>query len=125
MAQSTNQTNRCILLVDDDADLRQALATNLEKHGLTVIQAENGQEALDRVGEEMPALIILDMNMPVMDGWEFAKQFYRRQESAPIIVLTAETKAGKGAADIGTKYSIGKPVDMQRLLSLVDTLTPH
>ena len=122
MAELAKPTKKHVLLVDDDDDLRQALATNLEKHGLSVTQATNGQDALEKIDVQMPSLIILDMNMPVMDGWEFAKRFYRRQEIAPIIVLTAEKKAGQGAADIGTKYSIGKPVDMQRLLSVVDSL---
>lgn len=122
MAEFAKPTKKHVLLVDDDDDLRQALATNLEKHGLSVTQASNGQDALEKIDVQMPSLIILDMNMPVMDGWEFAKRFYRRQEIAPIIVLTAEKKAGQGAADIGTKYSIGKPVDMQRLLSVVDSL---
>lgn len=122
MAEFAKPTKKHVLLVDDDDDLRQALATNLEKHGLSVTQASNGQDALEKIDAQMPSLIILDMNMPVMDGWEFAKRFYRRQEIAPIIVLTAEKKAGQGAADIGTKYSIGKPVDMQRLLSVVDSL---
>jgi two-component system, chemotaxis family, chemotaxis protein CheY len=112
-----------VLLVDDDADLREMIASKLEGHGLSVTQAANGQEALDKLDGNMPAVIILDMNMPVMDGWEFAKRFYRRSEIAPIIVLTAEKRARQGALEIGTKYSLGKPVDMNRLLSLVEDLT--
>jgi urea transport system substrate-binding protein len=112
-----------VLVVDDDEDLRERIADTLQSHGLSVTQASNGQEALEIVDQMMPALIILDMNMPVMDGWEFAKQFYRRQQIAPVIVLTAEKRVNQSAADIGAKYALGKPIDTNRLLAMVDSLT--
>jgi CheY-like chemotaxis protein len=118
-------TSKNVMIVDDDEDLRQLIAGALTKHGCSVTQAANGQEALAIVDRDMPALIILDMVMPVMDGWEFAKRFYRDHDgSAPIIVLTAGDPEGR-AHDIGSKWSIGKPIKMDRLLSMVDGLTAH
>lgn len=112
-----------VLIVDDDADLRELIKSTLKSRGLSVTEASNGQEALEIVDQMMPALIILDMNMPVMDGWEFAKQFYRRSQFAPIIVLTAEQKLKQSADAIGAKYALGKPIDTNRLISMVDSLT--
>src|SRR5262245_18107977 len=79
-----------ILLVEDDADLAEVVALVLEQAGFHVAMASNGVEALQRVQNHMPALILLDMLMPVMDGWQFAREFRSRHGAAtPIVVLTA------------------------------------
>lgn len=117
---------KTVLIVDDDEDLREVIATKLQSLGLHVTQAANGQEAFEQIDRKPPSLIILDMVMPVMNGWEFAKRFYRRPEIlAPIIVMTAASNASQRAEEVGSKYSIGKPIDMQRLISLVEKFGKH
>ena len=79
------------MLVDDDADTRQRMRTVPEKNGWTVIEAANGEEALERVAHAVPRLILLDLTMPVMDGFSFLHALRGRPDCAdiPVVVLTA------------------------------------
>jgi CheY-like chemotaxis protein len=80
-----------VLVVDDDMGARQLLRRMLEPEGYTVVEAENGRVALERVRDASPGVVLLDLMMPEMDGFEFAAEF-RRHESwrtIPIIVVTA------------------------------------
>lgn len=81
-----------VLLVEDDTTTREMMRDMLEKEEWTVVEAENGQVALERVAEERPGLILLDLMMPRMDGFEFAATLQEKPEwaSIPIIVLTAK-----------------------------------
>ncbi len=81
-----------VLVVGDGADLRQLLRRALERDGFAVAEAENGRVALDRVGEAPPGLILLDLLMPEMDGFEFVLELRRRAEwrHIPIVVITAK-----------------------------------
>jgi len=81
-----------ILVVEDDVALRQLMRRVLEKEGYTVADAENGRVALERMRETLPGLILLDLMMPEMDGFEFVSEFRRRESwrAIPIIVITAK-----------------------------------
>jgi signal transduction histidine kinase/DNA-binding response OmpR family regulator len=81
-----------VLLVEDDATTRQMMRSTLEKAGWAVSETENGRVALERVAQNRPALILLDLMMPEMDGFEFAAELHRHAEwrSIPIVVLTAK-----------------------------------
>ena len=81
-----------VLVVDDDADLRQRLRGMLEKEGLEVDEAGDGRAALTRLDEQWPALILLDLLMPGMDGFAFLAELRRRGKgrSVPVVVLTAK-----------------------------------
>ncbi len=85
------QAEGSILVVEDEADTRQRTRQVLEKHGWTVLEASNGREALDQVAQAMPQVVLLDLNMPVMDGFTFLEQLRRHPGGAavPVIVLTA------------------------------------
>jgi CheY-like chemotaxis protein len=103
-------TRRPVMLVEDDDDLRALEAAILERAGYRVVTAREGQEALDRIAQEMPAMIFLDMRMPGMDGWEFAREFRtRHNHGAPIIVVTAEKSARRRAEEITAEGFLGKP----------------
>ena len=80
-----------VMVVDDEEDNRRVLSHHLEKRASRVIAVENGQEALDRLKTERPDLVILDLMMPVMDGFEFLEHFRREPEwrSIPVVVMTA------------------------------------
>ena len=79
-----------ILVVDDDADLRDVLTLALEAEGYAVEAAADGVRALEAVRRRHPAVILLDMRMPVMDGWDFCTALRREEPSPPpIIVMTA------------------------------------
>ena len=80
------------LVVDDDEDLRSLFRRSLEEDGWTVDEAENGAIALERSSDRMPDIVLLDLMMPVMDGFDFLHEFRRREDhrSIPIIVITAK-----------------------------------
>jgi CheY-like chemotaxis protein len=80
------------LIVDDDADLRQRLRGQLEKAGWNVDEAADGREALTHLAEQKPGLILLDLLMPRMDGFEFLAELQQREDgrSVPILILTAK-----------------------------------
>ncbi len=80
-----------MLLVDDDADARDRLRRSLARDGWTVHEAENGAIALERLDEERPSLILLDLMMPVMDGFAFLSRLRARPDGdVPVVVLTAK-----------------------------------
>jgi len=111
---------RTVLVVDDDRDIVNLVALVLGFAGYQVQTAADGQEALEAVGRGMPDLILLDMKMPVMDGWEFAKEFQAKYDlRTPIVVLTAATDARKRAEEIGAAGWVGKPFELETLVEVV------
>lgn len=114
-----------VLVVDDDDGITQFVKWVLKDEGYEVATAANGVSALDRARVHPPAVILLDMRMPVMDGWEFARE-YRRVNggaSAPIVVMTAAGDAEARAAQIGADAVLAKPFDVDELLRVVASLT--
>jgi CheY-like chemotaxis protein len=109
-----------ILVVEDDENIRELVDVILSGAGYEVMTAPDGAAALQVVGNTRPDLVLLDMRMPVMDGWEFARQYRARPEPhAPIVVLTAARDAAQRAAEIDANGYLGKPFDMKSLLSMV------
>ncbi|MDX2086952.1 MAG: response regulator transcription factor [Kofleriaceae bacterium] len=109
-----------VLVVEDEADLAEALQVILESSGFEVEIARNGAEALRAIEGRMPALIILDMLMPIMNGWEFAAEFERRHGHATnILVVTAADNPRQRADEIGADAVLPKPFDIKTLLARV------
>lgn len=106
-----------ILVVEDDMGALDALTDLLEASGYSVQRAQNGHEALVQAKGQPPGMILLDLSMPVMDGWEFMRR--QRLEPAiagiPVVVITALVSA----VPAGAKALVTKPVDVNRLMSLV------
>jgi CheY-like chemotaxis protein len=115
-----------VLLVDDDTDMRHHARTMLERDGWSVVEAANGEEALDRVTEALPRVVLLDLEMPIMDGFDFLRAFRARPgcASIPVVVLTArdlthdDRRRLHGAAEVLSKgvTSLG---DLSRELKAV------
>jgi CheY-like chemotaxis protein len=106
-----------ILVVEDDPDLLALVEMILSDAGYPVRTAPEGRSALLRVAEEMPALVLLDMRMPVMNGWEFAREFRARYgRAAPIIVVTAAENARDRAEEIGAEGWLAKPFELEDVL---------
>lgn len=110
-------------MVDDDPDILEALSEILEGEGFTIRQARNGLEALESLASDAPNLILLDLMMPVMDGWEFAAHLHRRSDwsSIPVIVLSADRNVGVKARDLGALGYLAKPFELNELLALVQS----
>lgn len=112
-----------VLVVDDDPDILEALSEILEAEGFKIRRARHGKEALDRLEPSPPQLILLDLMMPVMDGWEFAQQLKQKAltPDIPIIVLSADRNVGTKAREIGAVGHLAKPFELNELLSLVQS----
>jgi CheY-like chemotaxis protein len=112
---------RHVLVVDDEALIISLLTLALEGEGYQVEVAVNGQDALDKVKRQAPDAILLDVMMPVLDGWQFIKQL--RADPAtrqiPVIVLSAAYDAAKHPA-LGSLVFLPKPFDVDMLLILLD-----
>ena len=109
-----------ILLVEDNEMNRDMLARRLQRRGYEVEVATNGAEAVGKVGDVDPDLILMDLSLPVMDGWEATEKIKSQTQFAqiPIIALTAHALESdrKKALETGCDEFETKPVDMSRLL---------
>jgi CheY-like chemotaxis protein len=109
-----------ILVVDDDITIVTTVAEILRDEGYTVATACNGQEALTYVAQHTPGAILLDMKMPIMDGWAFATTYRARPgPHTPLIVMTAAHDAAQRAAEIQAQEFLVKPFSIERLLAVI------
>ena len=118
-----------VLLVEDHEELWDSLSRRLRRQGFEVVLAHDGQQALDRVSTERPDIMLLDMNLPILDGWTVARTLTEQAgsgEATPdrvaIIALTAHAMAGDRAKalEAGCDEYHPKPVDFARLLQQID-----
>ncbi len=109
------------LIVDDSATIRQLVSMTLGRVGFTVVEAKNGKEALEKAKTERFDLVISDINMPIMDGLEFLKEFRKFNRITPFLILTTETEASKKevAKKHGATGWIVKPFKPDILLKTV------
>jgi CheY-like chemotaxis protein len=112
-----------ILIVDDDESIRQIVGICLSDEGYDVFEAPDGKVALELVQRLLPDLILLDLRMPVLDGWEFGRR-YRALPGphAPIVAFVAALNAEEECADLETVGVITKPFDLDDLLRAVRSL---
>lgn len=111
-----------ILVVDDDPSIRSTVADMLELEGYVVATAANGADALARAEQQRLSLVLLDMRMPVLDGWGFARGVRELGLSLPIVVMTAARDARRWAAEIGAQGYVAKPFELDDLLSAVQRI---
>ena len=118
-------TSPYILIADDDPSILNLVADILRGEGYAVELARNGREALDVIARrDVPALVVLDMRMPVIDGWEFASRLRAQQLNPPILVMTAARNAREWAAEIEAVGYLAKPFDLDDFLREVSRLAP-
>ena len=109
-----------ILIVEDEANIRELLRLYLEREGYTVLEAENGVEGIKKWKSDKPDMLLLDVMMPVMDGWEVCKEI-RAESDVPIIMLTAkgETADRVSGLEMGADDYIVKPLEMPEVIARV------
>jgi DNA-binding response OmpR family regulator len=122
-SQDTARSTQSILVVDDDEDIRTVVSHNLEGDGFRVVCAAGGDEAIEKVMSDQPDLVILDIMMPVRDGYDVLAEIRRRPETAdlPVVLLTAkrsETDIWEGWSS-GADYYMTKPFEVGELLRFV------
>ena len=112
-----------VLVVDDDPSIRQVIVYVLRDEGYQVDEATDGRAALASIGRRHPDVILVDLMMPGMDGWDFVRRYrerYRRR--APILVMTAAQDAARRGADVDAEDVVAKPFDIDRLVERVAAL---
>src|SRR5688500_20023038 len=113
-----------VLIVDDEPDIRATVSAMLEIEGYDVAEAANGADALQVFEEQTPDVILLDMRMPVLDGWGFASELRRRGHRTPIVVMTAARDAARWAGEIAATAFVSKPFGKADLIAAVERATP-
>lgn len=115
-----------VLIVDDDGTIRDIVSMALSADGYEVMAASNGRDALALIDQTELSLILLDMRMPVMDGWAFARAYHDRPGThAPILAFTAARDVADRAEQIGAAGYLAKPFDLDELLALVGEHAAH
>jgi two-component system chemotaxis response regulator CheY len=123
-AESTESTevsmSGCaVLVVDDDPTILISVAQTLELEGYPVAQAANGAEALAHVERNRVDVVLLDMRMPVLDGWGFMHAIRERGVDLKVVVMTAATDARRWAREVGATAHLPKPFDIDDVVRLI------
>jgi CheY-like chemotaxis protein len=111
-----------ILLVDDDLAVLTTVGGLLEQEGYDVATAINGSEALELLLRHRPQLVILDMRMPIMNGWDFARALKARGIEVPTLVMSANGNAARWSAEIGAGGALAKPFEADELIRQTERL---
>jgi CheY-like chemotaxis protein len=118
-----------VLLVDDYADAREMYTEYLEYSGFSVVQASNGMEALQKAVESHPDIVLMDLSLPVMDGWEATRRLKADERTAhiPVVALTGHALAGisEGAMRAGCDAFVTKPCLPEDLVTEVRKVLDH
>ena len=122
------RTGPVVLVVDDDPSVRQIVRANLEAEGYAVREAGSADEGLASLEEEPPDLLLLDVMMPEVDGWEMLRRVQERfgVGAIPVLVFsgTVEERAVADAAARGARGFLGKPFDLQQLIDQAKQIAP-
>jgi len=117
-----------VMLVDDYEDTRQMIRCMLELRGCRVVEAANGQDAIELAQAEHPDLVLMDLNMPVLDGFNATLRIreYEATRDVPVVAVTAyDTAEFRAAASaVGCSDYVVKPLDIERLGALLERLLP-
>jgi excisionase family DNA binding protein len=120
------ETGPLVLIVDDDDRLREFIRLNLELEGYTVREAESGDAGLAAIEDQAPDLVLLDVMMPGIDGWEMLRRMQERHGSIPVIMFSGKVDEDSlaQAADRGARAVVGKPFDPHQLIERAKQLVP-
>ena len=116
-----------IMVVDDETDIRFVIRKMLEKEGYEVVTAESGEEAIEILKDTRPDLILLDVMMPGLDGWETCTKIKSNKKTmqTPVVMLTAKTAEEdkiKALDECGAQWHISKPIDRPKFIETVKWL---
>ena len=112
-----NPREHVVLIADDDPDVRMLISTTLDREGYNVIEACDGEEAITLINERNPALALLDVNMPRLDGVQVAQRLRAEGSPVPFIFVTAQTRRAELDRILATQPTgyMPKPLSLQKL----------
>lgn len=115
-----------VLIVEDNADVRRLYAIGLNQHGYEVKLASNGAEALDRIQGERPDLILLDLVMPIMDGWELIEKVNPHESATciPVVVVTGQSTPPNRSMPACVVAWLTKPATIEEVVSTIQRVVP-
>jgi CheY-like chemotaxis protein len=118
------QAEQSVLVAEDNEDIRELVVHQLRRMGVSVLQAENGRMALDMAMAEQPALVLMDMDMPVMSGFEAVEQLRSRGYTKPIYALTGHREGPEAdrALSSGCDALLSKPIHSDVLKAHVQSV---
>jgi CheY-like chemotaxis protein len=117
------QLRKRLLLADDQPTIRDSLSRLLRRQGYNVVLAENGREAVERAGHESFDLVLLDLSMPEMNGWEALKRLAALKPGLPVVIITAHPHQRPWVEPTGAWALLEKPIEIPLLLSTIHGLT--
>lgn len=111
-----------ILVAEDDLRNRDMLVRRLMRRDYIVIEAENGMQAIEQARANKPDIILMDIAMPVVNGWDALEQIYRLYPEIPVIILSAHSMVDdqRRAITAGAVAYLSKPIDFERLLNTIE-----
>ena len=115
-----------VLVVDDDERIREYVRVNLEMEGYLVREAASAEEALKAIDDQAPELVLLDVVMPGVDGWQMLQRMQEKHGSIPVIMFSGQVdeQSATDAEQRGARGFIGKPFDPQQLIERAKQLVP-
>lgn len=118
------KTDRSALVVDDSNLNRQIIIEYLKAKDFSILEAEDGEQALMQISSGKPDIVLLDLIMPIMDGFEVLEKLKESNNSVPVIVITAYLKGNtyQRCKDLGARGFLNKPVKMQELFNLISSI---
>ncbi len=114
-----------VLLVDDDPAVRESLGRALAMEHYEVTAVASGSEALTTLGQQGTDLVLLDLNMPGMNGWQVLQKILSHEPRLPVILITAQPQQTATATASGASALCEKPIDVPHLLTKIKTLTAN
>jgi two-component system chemotaxis response regulator CheY len=113
---------KVVLVVEDDQSIRNVITDVLEERGFRVVGAADGAQALDQIERQRPDVMVLDLLMPVMHGWDFMETYSKRTggEQIPIVVVSVNPALPRSFNRFGVHSVIPKPFDVDDLLDSVE-----
>jgi CheY-like chemotaxis protein len=121
---TVDRCSPCVLVVDDDRGIREYVSLALRDSGYDVVLAADGREALERLAVRLPALVLLDLQMPVMNGWAVLQQVRTAQPYLPVVILSGHIELPDDPHE-GFDARLTKPFDLNALIEVVDRFAPR
>jgi CheY-like chemotaxis protein len=115
-------TNRLVLIVEDEPSIREVIRDVVEDRGYRVASAANGAEALRMLDSERPSVMVIDLLMPVMHGWDFMESYAAKTggEQIPIVVVSVNPALPRSFGRLGVRHVVSKPFAVDELVDAIE-----